>query len=78
MVRETSGVLRQASWEERDRMYQVFFPTLGRKMWLPKALSAEVLPSLLHSRLHLDVLDLVCVQCDPQSQDYHRVSAASC
>lgn len=58
-------------------MCQVFFPTLGRKMWLPKALSDEVLPSTLDSMLHIKILDLVCVQCDPQSQDYHRVSLNS-
>lgn len=75
VVRETDGILRQATWEERDRMYQAFFPTIGRKMWLPKALSTDVLPSTLNNMLHLNVLDLVCVQCDPQSHDYHRVSA---
>lgn len=73
-MRETDGVLRQATWEERDRMCQVFFPTLGRKIWLPKALSGEVLPSILENLLHVNVLDLVCVQSDPQSSDYHRVS----
>ena len=55
-------------------MCQVFFPALGRKMWLPKALSHEVLSSTLDNMLHVNVLDLVCAQCDPQSQDYHRVS----
>lgn len=74
VVRETDGVLRQATWEERDKMCQVFFPTLGRKMWLPKALSDQILPSILDRMLHLNVLDLVGVQCDPQSHDYHRVS----
>lgn len=74
VVRETDGVLRQATWEERDRMCQGFFPALGRKIWLPKALSDEMLPSILENLQHLNVLDLVCVQCDPQSHDYHRVS----
>ena len=74
VVREPDGVLRQATWEERDRMCQAFFPALGRKMWLPKALSDEVLSSTLDSMLHVKVLDLVCAQCDPQSHDYHRVS----
>ena len=78
VVRETDGVLRHATWEERDRMYQVYFPTLGRKMWLPKALSDEMLPSVLDNKLHLNVLDLVCAQCDPQSYDYHRVCVISC
>lgn len=74
VVREISGVLRQATWEERDRMCQVFFPSLGRKMWLPKALSEEIIPSLLDNMLHVGVLDLACIQCDPQSHDYRRVS----
>lgn len=77
VVREPDGVLRQATWEERDRMCQVFFPALGRKMWLPKVLSSEVLPTALDSMLHVKVLDLVCVQCDPQSEDYHRVSCST-
>ena len=74
MVREPDGVLRQATWEERDRMCQVFFPVHGRKMWLPKVLTDEGLPPVLDRMLHADVLDLVSVQCHPQSVDYHRVS----
>ncbi len=74
VVRDTDGVLRNATWEERDRMYQVFFPVHGRKMWLPKVLTDEMLTSALGRKLHKEVLDLVGVQCDPQSEDYHRVS----
>ena len=74
VVREPDGILRQTTWEERDRMCQIFFPALGRKMWLPKILTSEVLPSALDRMMHVSVLDLVSVQCDPQSYDYHRVS----
>ena len=73
-MREKDGVLRQATWEERDRMYEVFFPVHGRKMWLPKVLTEEGLPIALNRMLHADVLDLVSVHCHPQSYDYHRVS----
>lgn len=31
-MREPSGVLRKASWEERDRLIQVYFPREGRKL----------------------------------------------
>eukprot|EP00074_Homo_sapiens_P058465 XP_006713766.1 28S ribosomal protein S22, mitochondrial isoform X2 [Homo sapiens] len=35
VVREPSGTLRKASWEERDRMIQVYFPKEGRKILTP-------------------------------------------
>jgi len=73
VVREPDGVLRDATWDERDRMCQVFFPSHGRKMWLPEVLTDSGLPKVLKRQLHVDVLDLVSVQCDPQAPDYHRV-----
>ncbi|TSP46808.1 28S ribosomal protein S22, mitochondrial [Bagarius yarrelli] len=35
VVREPSGVLRKASWEERDRLVQVYFPKEGRRLMAP-------------------------------------------
>lgn len=35
VVREPSGTLRKASWEERDRMIQVYFPKEGRRTLTP-------------------------------------------
>ena len=67
-------MLREATWDERDRMCEVFVPVHGRKMWLPKVLTDEGLTPVLDRLLHADVLDLVAAQCDPQSPDYHRVS----
>lgn len=72
-MREVDGTLREAKWEERDRMCQLFFPKLGRKMWLPKMLQPEQLPEVLSLGHHLTVLDCVCVQCAPDSADYIRV-----
>lgn len=37
VVREPNGVLRKATWEERDRMIQIFFPKEGRRV-IPPAL----------------------------------------
>ena len=73
VVRDCDGSLREATWEERDRMCQVFFPALGRRMWLPPMLSTEHLPSALRQDLHLDALELACTQCEPDSSDYIRV-----
>lgn len=74
VVRESNGVLRDATWEERDRMMQVYFPSLGRKMWLPHMLTDEGLIPVLDAGRYKDILDRVCLQCDPDSADYIRVS----
>lgn len=48
-------------------------PGPGRKIWLPTLLTKEELPNAL-KRVHvLHILDLVCVQCPPDSPDYIRV-----
>lgn len=73
VVREIDGTLREANWEERDRMCQMFFPKLGRKMWLPMMLKPKQLPEVLSLGHHLTVLDCVCVQCAPDSAEYIRV-----
>lgn len=72
-MREVNGTLREAEWTERDRMCQLFFPKLGRKMWLPKMLHPHQLPEVLGLGHHLTVLDCVCVQCAPDSKEYIRV-----
>lgn len=73
MVRESNGVLRDATWEERDRMMQVYYPSLGRKMWLPHMLTDEGLIPVLDAGRYKDILDRVYLQCDPDSADYIRV-----
>lgn len=35
MVREPDGTLRKATWEERDRLVQVYFPKPGRRLAPP-------------------------------------------
>ena len=74
VVREPSGALREATWEERDRMMEVYFPSLGRKMWLPAMLTAQGLIPMLKAEQYQEVLDMACVQCEPDSADYIRVS----
>ena len=56
---------------------QVYFPELGRQLHLPAILQEKNLPAALQKRdCHVDILDLVCVQCEPDSEDYIRVSTA--
>ena len=77
VVRETTGILREATWEERDRMMQVYFPALGRRMWLPHMLSNEGLVPLLEAGRYREVLDVACLQCEPDSADYIRVCGST-
>ena len=71
-------MLREATWEERDRMMQVYFPSLGRRMWLPHMLTEEGLGPAMNAGRYRDILDVTCLQCQPDSQDYLRVSSYSC
>ena len=77
VVREPSGVLRDATWEERDRMMQVYFPSLGRKMWLSHMLTDEGLIPVLEAGRYRDILEMACLQCEPDSADYIRVSSST-
>ncbi|XP_037533297.1 28S ribosomal protein S22, mitochondrial [Nematolebias whitei] len=47
VVREPGGTLRKASWEERDRLVQVYFPKEGRKIFLPLIFKEE------HLKVHV-------------------------
>ena len=44
VVREPSGVLREATWTERDKMNFIYFPKPEQKYELPTMLQDEHLP----------------------------------
>ncbi|XP_032239658.1 28S ribosomal protein S22, mitochondrial [Nematostella vectensis] len=73
VVREPDGRLRKANWSERDRMNFIYFPKEGRKWKMPEMLTESGLQVPLSQNRHEDVLDLVCVQCEPDSPDFIRV-----
>lgn len=43
VIREPDGTLRHATWKERDRMIQTFFPKPGRELRKPKMFEGEYL-----------------------------------
>ena len=43
VVRETNGVLRTASWEERDKLNQIYFPIDGREIDFPAVFQADIM-----------------------------------
>nr|XP_056705340.1 28S ribosomal protein S22, mitochondrial [Euleptes europaea] len=73
VVRETSGVLRKATWEERDRMIQIFFPREGREISPPPLFRNENLMTVFLQDRHEELLNLCLVQFEPDSPDYIRV-----
>ncbi|XP_044522609.1 28S ribosomal protein S22, mitochondrial [Gracilinanus agilis] len=73
VVREPSGVLRKASWEERDRMIQVFFPKEGRKIFPPLMFQEENLLALFRQDRHEDILNLCIAQFEPDSAEYIKI-----
>ena len=51
-MRDPNGVLKEASWEEKQRMCQIYFPIPGRKIKTPKMFEDEhlqVSPHLTNS-----------------------------
>ncbi|KAG8445465.1 hypothetical protein GDO86_010299 [Hymenochirus boettgeri] len=73
VVREPDGVLRKATWEERDRMIQVYFPREGRKLVPPPVFLTENMQVLFSQDRHVELLNRCLVQFDPDSAHYIRV-----
>jgi len=70
VVRESGGTLRSASWSERDRMNQTYFPTSGRKFKPSSIFDLENLKEILGTEKYLYVLDKNCVQFEPDHPNY--------
>lgn len=74
VVREPDGTLRQATWDERTRMNQIYFPLPGRKLVMPKLFEEDWLKPLLDKESYLFVLDAACTQFEPDDPEYIRVT----
>ncbi|XP_053165519.1 28S ribosomal protein S22, mitochondrial isoform X2 [Hemicordylus capensis] len=73
VVRERNGILRKATWEERDRMIQIYFPREGRKLTAWPVFKDETLMTVFLQDHHEKLLNLCLVQFEPDSPDYIRV-----
>ncbi|XP_040860152.1 28S ribosomal protein S22, mitochondrial [Ochotona curzoniae] len=73
VVREPSGRLRKASWEERDRMIQIYFPKEGRRVLPPVIFKEENLKNMYSQDRYVDVLNLCVAQFEPDSREYIKV-----
>ncbi|XP_069861607.1 small ribosomal subunit protein mS22 isoform X1 [Dipodomys merriami] len=73
VVREPSGTLRKASWEERDRMIQIYFPKQGRRVLPPVIFKEENIKTMYNQDRHADVLNLCVAQFEPDSKEYIQI-----
>jgi small subunit ribosomal protein S22 len=72
-VRETNGLLRRATREERLRMNQIYYPNESRFHAMPPMFEDVHLQPVLDRRDYIFILDRACVQFEPDEPDFHRV-----
>ncbi|CAI9565557.1 unnamed protein product, partial [Staurois parvus] len=73
VVRETNGVLRKATWEERDRMIQVYFPLQGRRLVPSLVFKEKNMKHVFNQDRHEELLDRCIIQFEPDSGEYIKV-----
>lgn len=76
IVRETDGTLRDAEWELRDRMNQLYFPRAGRELTPPKMFSDEFFKDVLERKEYEFILDRACTQFEPDDELYQKACSA--
>ncbi|CAL4164166.1 unnamed protein product [Meganyctiphanes norvegica] len=74
-VRDAEGTLRCATWEERDRINQIYNPQPGKKMGQPRMFIDENLKEVLSREKYEFILDRACVQYAPDDPEYQRVTS---
>jgi len=72
VVREPNGVLRKARWSERDRMMQTFYPKENRSNVKP--FWSDDLSIALSNHFHLNILEQIFCQFEPDSSEYIKLT----
>lgn len=73
LIREPNGTLREADWQLRERMNQIYLPIPGREMKTPEMFQEKYLESLLERKEFEFILDRSCLQFEPDDPEYQRV-----
>ncbi|CAF0873014.1 unnamed protein product [Adineta steineri] len=74
VARDIDGTLRTATLDEKRRMRQIYFPTSGRELLMPKMFEEEQLEKILEQQNYEFILDRACIQFEPDDEDYIRVT----
>ncbi|KAF4518147.1 hypothetical protein B566_EDAN008849 [Ephemera danica] len=74
IVQDPDGTLRKASWEERERMNQSYFPMPGRSWKVPQMFEFEYLEPILAEGKYEFILDRACLQFEPDNPLYISIT----
>lgn len=77
VVRDTNGVLRKATCQERYRMNETYFPQPGKSIRMPHMFEKEYLKRLLDQGTYEFVLDRACLQFEPDDPTYQDITATT-
>lgn len=72
-VRDPEGSLKEADWDLRDRMNQLYFPKPQRELKHPKMFQDEHFEKVLDRKEYLFILDRACVQFEPNDPFYQKI-----
>jgi small subunit ribosomal protein S22 len=75
VIRNPDGTLQEAPWDVRKRVYQIYFPMVGRQFREPKMFEADNLKRLLNEEEFEFILDNMCMQFEPNEPRFHQISS---
>lgn len=75
VIRKPDGTLCEANWNIRDRMNQVYFPKKGKKLNTPLMFEDAYIERLLNRKEYEFILDRACVQFEPNSSEYQKITS---
>ncbi|KAL4220882.1 28S ribosomal protein S22 [Mactra antiquata] len=74
VCRHEDGKLKVADWEQSDRVVRMYYPVAGRNVFIPKMFEEEQLEKILTHENYIDILERACVQFEPDSSDFIRIT----
>lgn len=75
IVRSPEGMLEDAPYSIRKRVFQIYFPLQGRKFRDPKMFEPENLERVLDNNNYEFLLDNLCLQYEPYEQQFHDITS---
>lgn len=77
ITREIDGTLKEADWETRDRMNQIYFPLNGKKLRTPLMFEDSYIEKLLNKKEYEFILNRACIQFEPNSSEYQKITSVT-
>lgn len=75
VIRDPNGVLMEAPFDVRKRVWQIYFPTKGRTFREPKMFEEQNLKRLIDANEYEFILDKLCIQFEPYETKFHEIAS---